>query len=63
VWIVRIATHLVIPAVEPKGKVLNNKFDELAKGMTQSVTRRGAPKKFGRGILGVALATLGLATT
>jgi hypothetical protein len=25
---------------------MNNKFDELAKGVAQSVTRRGVPKKF-----------------
>ena len=39
---------------------MNDKFDELAKGMAQSVTRRGAFKKFGAGIAGIALATLGL---
>jgi hypothetical protein len=39
---------------------MNNKFDELAKGMAQSVTRRGALKKFGAGIAGLALAALGL---
>ena len=42
-------------------KVMNDKFDELAKGMAQSVTRRGALKKFGVGLAGIALATLGLA--
>jgi len=26
---------------------MNDKFDELAKGLVQSVTRRGALKKFG----------------
>ena len=40
---------------------MNNKFDELAKGLAQSVTRRGALKTFGVGIAGVVLATLGLA--
>jgi hypothetical protein len=40
---------------------MNNKFDELAKGLAQSVTRRGALKKFGAGIAGIALAALGLA--
>lgn len=40
---------------------MNNKFDELAKGMAQSVTRRGAFKKFGVGLAGMALAYLGLA--
>ncbi len=40
---------------------MNNKFDELAKSLAQSVTRRGALKKFGVGLAGIALATLGLA--
>ena len=40
---------------------MNDKFDELAKGMAHSVTRRGALKKFGVGFAGIALATLGLA--
>ena len=40
---------------------MNDKFDELTKGLAQSVTRRGAFKKFGAGIAGIALATLGLA--
>ena len=39
---------------------MNNQFDELAKGMAQSITRRGALKKFGFGLLGAALAALGL---
>ena len=40
---------------------MNDQFDELAKGLAQSVTRRGALKKFGLGLAGVALASLGLA--
>ena len=40
---------------------MNHKFDELTKNMAQSVTRRGALKKFGFGIAGIALASLGLA--
>jgi len=40
---------------------MNNKFDELTKSIAQSVTRRGALKKFGVGIAGIALAELGLA--
>jgi hypothetical protein len=40
---------------------MNDQFDELAKNMAQSVTRRGALKKFGLGLAGIALATLGLA--
>src|SRR6266496_1089493 len=39
---------------------MNDKFDELAKNLAQSVTRRGALKKFGVGIAGVVLASLGL---
>ena len=37
-------------------KKMNNKFDELTKSLTQSVTRRGALKKFGVGVAGAALA-------
>ena len=37
---------------------MNDKFDELAKGLAQSVTRRGALKKFGVGLAGLALACL-----
>ena len=40
---------------------MNDKFDELAKGLAQSVTRRQALKKFGVGLAGVMGATLGLA--
>jgi hypothetical protein len=39
---------------------MNDKFDELAKSMAQSVTRRGALKKFGLGLAGIALTSLGL---
>src|SRR6516162_11500426 len=39
---------------------MNNKFDELAKGLAQSVTRREAFKKFGIGLAGMALACFGL---
>ena len=41
---------------------MNNKFDELAKSLAQSVTRRSALKKFGVGMAGVALALLGSAS-
>ena len=41
---------------------MNNKFDELTKSMAQSVTRRGALKKFGVGVAGMALACFGLAS-
>ena len=44
-----------------EGKVMNEQFDDLAKGMAQSVTRRGALKKLRVGLAGIALATLGLA--
>jgi hypothetical protein len=40
---------------------MNDKFDELAKCMAQAVTRRGALRKFGFGLAGLALATFGLA--
>ncbi len=40
---------------------MNNKFDELAKGIARSVTRRQALKKFGVGLAGIALACFGLA--
>src|SRR5215471_12238409 len=40
---------------------MNNKFDELAKRLAQSVTRRQAFKRFGVGLAGMALACFGLA--
>jgi hypothetical protein len=40
---------------------MNSKFDELAKGFAQSVTRRQALKKFSLGLAGMALACFGLA--
>ena len=40
---------------------MNNKFDELAKGLAQSVTRRQAFKRFGVGVAGLVLACFGLA--
>jgi hypothetical protein len=42
---------------------MNDKFDELAKGLAQSVTRRGALKKFGTSLAGIALASFGLASS
>ena len=39
---------------------MNNQFDELTKSLAQSVTRRGALKKFGVGLAGMALAWFGL---
>ena len=40
---------------------MNDQFDEMTKGLAQSVTRRAALKKFGVGLAGVVLAALGLA--
>jgi hypothetical protein len=40
---------------------MSNKFDELAKGLAQSATRRQALRKFGVGLAGLALACFGLA--
>src|SRR5438045_846066 len=37
---------------------MNNQFDELARTMAQSLTRRGALKKFGVGLAGMALSVL-----
>jgi len=39
---------------------MNDQFDELAKGLALSVTRRQALRRFGAGITGVVLARLGL---
>jgi hypothetical protein len=39
---------------------MNTKFDELTKSLARSVTRRGALKKFGLGLAGMALARFGL---
>ena len=39
---------------------MNNKFDELAKVLAQSVTRRAALKRFGFGLASAVLALLGL---
>ena len=37
---------------------MNEKFDELAKGLAQSVSRRGVLKKFGLGLAGVVFTAL-----
>jgi hypothetical protein len=39
---------------------MDNKFDQLAKTMAQSVTRRQALGRFGLGLAGMALAAIGL---
>jgi hypothetical protein len=41
---------------------MNNQFDELTKLIAQSVTRRAALKKFGLGLVGMALACFGVAS-
>ena len=41
---------------------MNNKFDELTKGLAKPVTRKQALKQFGFGLIGVIVASLGLAT-
>ena len=46
---------------ENERKLMNDKFDELAKGLAQSVTRRQAFKKFGVDLAGMVLACFGLA--
>jgi hypothetical protein len=42
-------------------KKMSNQFDEIAKGLAQSVTRRTAFTKFGLGLASMALACFGLA--
>lgn len=42
---------------------MENQFDELAKSLAQSVTRRAALKKFSLGLAGMALACFGLANS
>jgi hypothetical protein len=42
---------------------MNTKFDELTKSMAQAVTRRQAIRRLGAGIVGAALAMLGIGTT
>lgn len=39
---------------------MNNKFDQLTKGVAQSVTRRQALKRFGFGLAAMALTCFGL---
>jgi hypothetical protein len=43
-----------------KGRNVNEKFDQLAKGVSQSVTRRQALRRFATGLVGMAVAALGL---
>jgi hypothetical protein len=40
---------------------MNERFDNLARNMARSVTRRAALKRFGLGMAGIALASLALA--
>lgn len=46
--------------INNESKYVNNQLDELARSVAQSVTRRGALKIFGLGLVGMALAYLGL---
>src|SRR5215467_1903742 len=41
-------------------KIMNNQFDELTKGLAQSVTRRQALRRFGVGLATALLASFGL---
>ena len=41
---------------------MNDKFDQLAKSVAQSVTRRQAFKRFGYGLVGMALTCFGLSS-
>jgi hypothetical protein len=41
--------------------IMNDKFDELARRLAQSVTRRQAFKRFGVGLAGMVLACFGVA--
>ena len=41
---------------------MSNRFDDIAKSLAQSVTRRAALRKFGLGLAGMALACFGLAS-
>jgi hypothetical protein len=43
---------------QTRKKIMSNKFDQLAKGLAQSVTRRQALKRFGVGLVGLALGGL-----
>jgi len=47
-------------SIQNERKVMNDKFDELAKNMAQSLTRRAALKKFGVALAGVVLGSFGL---
>jgi hypothetical protein len=40
---------------------MSNKFDQLAQSVAQSVTRRQALGRLGLGLVGIAVASLGLA--
>ena len=41
---------------------MNDKFDKLVKSVAQSVTRRQALKRFAGGLVGMALACIGLSS-
>lgn len=42
---------------------MNSQFDELAKGVAQSVTRRQALRRFGASLAGAVLASVGAANS
>ena len=42
---------------------MNNKFDEMTKGLAQSVTRRQALRRVGVGLAGAVLTSMGLSST
>jgi hypothetical protein len=60
---IKLIRESVVKAnTKTKGDNMTNKFDELAKNLAQSVTRREAFKKFGFGLAGMVLACFGLAS-
>src|SRR5437870_13196183 len=50
----------IIAGNQTKRKVMNDKFDELAKDLGKSITRRRALWRFGAGVLGGLIAVAGL---
>jgi len=50
----RAAARAITNETKSERKFMNDKFDELAKDLAQSVTRREAMKKFGIGLAGLA---------
>ena len=50
----------IIAGNQTERKVMNDKFDELAKDLGKSITRRRALWRFGAGVLGGLIAVAGL---